>query len=144
MEFVSINHKHKSKKQERSMSFAQGPALPPVPEHDPRADEDDASLKRLASAADGTASLTNDESRLDASLDGGRNIWHRLLRKDSLWDSLNVIPSDGALPSEIFYEKSSAPSALGVACRTALYEVSKRHRFVGSLRPSRCSRRVFL
>lgn len=95
-------------------------------------DDDEASLKRLVSDDSGggrTASLTNDESNYDASLDGERNIWHRLLRKDSLWDSLNVVPNDdeGVLPQEIFYEKSRAPSAVAVACRTAWYEV--RHFF---------------
>jgi len=87
--------------------------------------DDVAPLKRQLSddtAGGHTASLTHDSSQ--ESFQDSSNIWQRLLRKDSMWDSLNVVPNDDErLPQEISYEKSRAPSDACVACRAAWYEV---------------------
>jgi len=76
----------------------------------------------------GTASISDySHSRTaTSSLASGTNIWNRLLRKDSVWDSLNVIRNEDEdmLPQEIFYEEKHAqPSGLSIVGLTVWYEI---------------------
>jgi len=78
----------------------------------------------------GTASISNDShsKTVTSSLgnsSSGKNIWNRLLRNESVWDSLNVTPNEDEdmLPQEIYCEKKFQPSGLSIVCLTIWYEI---------------------